>query len=83
MSVAVTPHSRHAVVGGFASKLTVLDLGELDRADGDPKALCDWAELLANQRLHDRGGTVNLSATEWLDRWRAFRRPGEDRRSEH
>jgi hypothetical protein len=31
------------------------------------------AELLAGQRLHEGGGTVNLSAEEWLDRWPAYR----------
>ena len=40
-------------------------------ADADPDALCLRAELLAGQRLHEGGGTVNLSADEWLDRWRA------------
>ena len=44
------------------------------RTDADPDALCLRAELLSGQRLHEGGGTVNLSADEWLDRWRAFRR---------
>jgi WD40 repeat protein len=77
LSVAVTPDGKRAVVGGYLAALAVLDLGELARADGDPDALCLWAELLAGARLHERGGTVNLSAAEWLDRWRAFRRSGE------
>ena len=42
--------------------------------NADPDALCLRAELLAGQQLHEGGGTVNLSADEWLDRWRAFRR---------
>jgi WD40 repeat protein len=77
MSLAVTPDSKHAVVGGYEPWLALIDLGELDglaRADADPDALCLWAELLAGQRLHEGGGTVNLSAAEWLDRWRAFTR---------
>ena len=75
MSVAVTPDGKHAVVGGFMDALAVLDLGDLARTDDvDPDALCLRAELLAGQRLHEGGGTVNLSADEWLDRWRAFRR---------
>jgi hypothetical protein len=78
MSLAVTPDGKHAVVGGFQDALAVLDLGERARADADPDALCLWTELLAGQRLHEGGGTVNLSAAEWLDRWRAFRRQGED-----
>jgi WD40 repeat protein len=71
-TVVVTPQGKHAVVGGFRTELAVLDLGELAREDGDMDALCLWAELLAGQRLHDGGGTVNLSAAEWLDRWRKF-----------
>jgi hypothetical protein len=37
------------------------------------------AELLAGQRLHEGGGTVNLSAAQWLDRWREFKRHEEGR----
>jgi eukaryotic-like serine/threonine-protein kinase len=51
----------------------VVDLAALDRADDEPDALCRWAELLAGQALHEGGGTVNLSAAEWLERWRTWR----------
>jgi WD40 repeat protein len=80
-SLIVTPDGKHAVVGGFRDELAVLDLGELGRADDDLDALCLWAELLAGQRLYEGGGTVNLSAAEWLQRWRDFRRLGEGRKS--
>jgi hypothetical protein len=30
--------------------------------------------LIAGPRLHEGGGMVNLSADEWLDRWRKSRR---------
>jgi WD40 repeat protein len=73
MSLDLTPDGKHAVVSGFGGALVVLDLGELAQADGDLDALCQWAELLANGRLHERGGTVNLSAAEWLNRWRSTR----------
>jgi hypothetical protein len=73
----VTPDGRHVVVGGARTELAVLALGELSRGDDDPEALCLWAELLATQRLHEGGGTVNLSAAEWLDRWRDFKKHGE------
>ncbi|MFI5456506.1 MAG: PQQ-binding-like beta-propeller repeat protein [Isosphaerales bacterium] len=75
LSLAMTPDGKHTVVGGFLDALAVLDLGDLASGDkdADPDALCRWAELLAGQRLHEGGGTVNLSADEWLDRWRAFR----------
>jgi hypothetical protein len=31
------------------------------------------AAVLSGQRLHEGGGTVNLSSVEWLDRWREFK----------
>ena len=77
VSIAVAPDGKHAVVSGHQTSLAVLDLGELARTDADPDALCLWAELLAGQQLHEGGGTVNLSAAEWLDRWQAFRRHAE------
>src|SRR5262249_18515298 len=76
MCLAVAPDGQPTVVGGFGGALAVLDLGELARAEADPNGLCLRAELLAGQRLHEGGGTVNLSAAEWLDRWRAFARHG-------
>jgi eukaryotic-like serine/threonine-protein kinase len=75
LSIAVTPSGTHAVVAGSHDALSVLNLGELAPAALDPAALCRWAELLAGQRLHEGGGPVNLSAAEWLDRWRASPRP--------
>jgi eukaryotic-like serine/threonine-protein kinase len=76
MDIAVTPDGKHAVIGGNSDKMFVLDLGELAAVDKDldADALCCRAELLAGQKIHEGGGTVNLSADEWLDRWRAFRR---------
>jgi WD40 repeat protein len=81
LSLVVTPDGRYAVVGGAQVALAVLDLSELTPTAVDPDALCRWAELLAGQRLHEGGGTVNLSADEWLERWRAYRQqsPGDDR----
>jgi WD40 repeat protein len=73
MGIAVTPARRHAVVAGLNNSLTVLDVSALATTAVDPAALCRWAELLAGQQLHEGGGTVNLSADEWLQRWRAYR----------
>jgi eukaryotic-like serine/threonine-protein kinase len=71
----VTPDGRHAVVGGFGDAMLVLDLSALAAApDADLDFLCLRAELLSGQRFHEGGGTVNLSADEWLERWRALRR---------
>jgi WD40 repeat protein/tetratricopeptide (TPR) repeat protein len=74
MSLAVTPNGKHAVVGGFLDALTVLDLGELAPDDDDADTICRQAELLAGQQFHEGGGTVNLAADGWIDRWRALRR---------
>jgi hypothetical protein len=59
---------------GLVEALAVLDLGKLAPRDNnaDPDALCLRAEVLAGQRLDEGGGTVKLSADEWLDRLRAF-----------
>jgi WD40 repeat protein len=81
LSIAVTMDGRHAVVGGGQKDLVVLDLSGLapHADDADTAALCNWAELVAGQRLHEGGGTVNLSADEWLERWRVYRQqsPGD------
>ena len=73
MSVVVTPDGKHAVVGGATDALVVLDLRDLTPTANDPDGLCHWAELVAGQRLHEGGGAVNLTADEWLERWRAYR----------
>jgi WD40 repeat protein/tetratricopeptide (TPR) repeat protein len=72
-SLDVTSDGKHAVVGGFQDDLAVLDLRELVKDYGDPEALALWAELVAGQQFHAGGGTVNLAASEWIERWRAFR----------
>ena len=79
MSIVMAPDGRHAVIGGFLGALAVIDLSGLVPDEAlDPDALCLRAELLSGQRLHDGGGTANLSADEWLERWRrSRRRPGE------
>ena len=43
----------------------------------DPAIGTVLTELLASQRFHEGGGTVNLSAAEWFDRWRKYREQGE------
>jgi WD40 repeat protein len=58
LNVAVTRDREHAVVAGFHDALTVLDLSGLVQTDGDPSALCRWAELLAGTRHHEGGGMV-------------------------
>jgi hypothetical protein len=73
--IAVTPDGKSAVVSGGLAALAVLDLSALSPGDkeADTEALRLRAELLAGQKLHEGGGTVNLSADEWLDCWHSFR----------
>jgi hypothetical protein len=73
LGVVVTPDGKHAVVRGFQHALAVLDLKDLATVDVAADLPCPWSEQLSSQRLHEGGGTVNLSAAEWLDRWRAYR----------
>ena len=35
--------------------------------------LCRWGEILSGQAVHSGGSTTLLTATQWLDGWRAFR----------
>ena len=42
-------------------------------AEGNLDALSLRAELVSGQQFHAGGGTVDLSAQEWLDRWRHLR----------
>jgi hypothetical protein len=74
LSLSVTPDGKHAVVGGFGKELHVFDLGDLA---GDTTLGADdlvvWGELLSGQRIHKGSGVTNLTAEEWLQRWRDYR----------
>jgi WD40 repeat protein/tRNA A-37 threonylcarbamoyl transferase component Bud32 len=74
LSLAVSPDGAYAVIGGGDAAPAVLDLRALAPAEVGSDELVRQAELAAGLRLHEGGGTVNLTAGEWLDRWRAARR---------
>jgi WD40 repeat protein len=75
LSLDVTLDGRHAVVGGFMNALQVFDLGGLSgRNELGADDLCTWGELVSGQRVQEGGGVTNLTAEEWLQRWRDFRR---------
>jgi WD40 repeat protein len=81
LDLAITPDGRHLLVGGFVTSITNVSLADLDTAGlPDFASACTWAELLSGQRL-DAGGVLNLTADEWLGRWRRVRSPGVDLRS--
>ena len=71
MSLALTPDGKSAVVGGQGIRTAILDLDALTPTEVDPDSLCRRAELISGRWFHERGGTVNMSGREWLDRWRA------------
>jgi WD40 repeat protein/tetratricopeptide (TPR) repeat protein len=87
ISLAVTPDGNYAVVGGWAARydrwtaLQVFYFGDLSDAASDLDDLCTWGELLSGRRVHDGSGVTNLTAEEWLTRWREYRQrhPGPDR----
>jgi hypothetical protein len=55
-------------------RLSVFDLEDwLAPATLGADDSCTWAEIVSGQRIED-GGLVNLTADEWLARWRDFRR---------
>jgi hypothetical protein len=39
----------------------------------EPDDLCLWGEVLSGQRVEDGGRVTNLTADEWIRRWRDFR----------
>src|SRR5438128_2403477 len=74
--VQVTPDDRFAIVAGQSRWLHAVDLGDLN--DLPPRLigrddLRTLAELFAGQVVHPGGGLVNLTTTEWVERWSAFR----------
>ena len=73
--LAITPDGRFLLIYG-AQRLQGREVSYLadDRyTDWSADALCLWAELLSSQRLVAGGDATNLTAPEWLERWRQFR----------
>jgi WD40 repeat protein/serine/threonine protein kinase len=78
LSLAVTPAGR-VVCGGFLNDLPVFHLADwLAPSPLRPDELCLWGEVLSGQRVEAGGGVTNLTADEWLERWRDFRRRRPD-----
>jgi WD40 repeat protein len=74
LSLAVSPDGRRVACGGFMNELAVFHLADwLTPAALAPDDLCLWGEIVAGQRIEAGGGVTNLTAEEWLARWRAFR----------
>ena len=72
--VITTFDGTHAFVSGGASFIDVFSLGDLcGREEMELDDLCTLGEIVSGQRLHEGGDVVNLTADEWLDRWRRFR----------
>jgi WD40 repeat protein/serine/threonine protein kinase len=74
LSLAVTPDGKRVAVGGFMKELPVFRLDDwLTPAPLEPDDLCLWGEIVSGQRIETGGGVTNLTADEWLLRWRDFR----------
>ena len=74
LSLAMTPDGQRVACGGFMKALPVFHLGDwLAPPTLDPDDLCLWGEIVSGQRI-EGGGVTNLTAEEWLQRWRDFRR---------
>jgi hypothetical protein len=79
LSLAVTPDGRRVACGGFMNELPVFHLADwLTPAPREPDDLCLWGEIVSGQRIEADGGVTNLTAEEWLARWREFRRRHPD-----
>ena len=71
--VEVTRDQRHAVFGGGTRGVAILDLQALLEPLEMPAAdLRTYAEIVSGKRVHEGRGIANLTADEWLSRWRDF-----------
>ena len=73
-SFEIASDGHWAAIAGDTDFYSVIDLEKLTAvAKGSPEEALLWTELLSNLRVE--GSTiVNLTSTEWLDRWRQYRR---------
>ena len=79
-SLDIASNGHWAAIAGEASLYAVVDLEQLTKAfPGSPEEALLWAELLSNSRVS--GSTiVHLTRTEWLERWRQYRRQHDEYR---
>ncbi len=72
--VDIAPDGHWGLISGSANFFVVANFQALTgAAKSTPEEALLWAELLSNSRIN--GATVvNLSNTEWLERWRQYRR---------
>ena len=72
-SLDISSDGHWVAIAGIADSYAVVDLQKLTEvADGLPEEALHWTELLSNSRVN--GSTiVNLTRTEWLERWRQYR----------
>ena len=74
--IHVLQNGTQAIVTGRTRILYSLDLSDLFESGLhklDARGLRLWGELLSGRRVHE-SGSVNLTSSEWLDRWREMRK---------
>jgi WD40 repeat protein len=72
-SLDISSDGRWALISGDADQFGVIDLQMLtETAQGSPDVNLRWAELISNSRVNG-AAIVNLTSSEWLERWRQYR----------
>ena len=72
----VTPDGRYAVANN-THEIRIFGLAEMDASKAPalgPEALRTLGEIMAGKTIHPGGGVANLSTSELLERWGAFRK---------
>jgi WD40 repeat protein len=74
LTLLFTPDGTRAIVAGLMDSVAVVHLADwLTPLPLGPAELCTYGEVLSGQRVHEGGGVTNLTAEEWMERWRALR----------
>jgi hypothetical protein len=75
LAAAVDPNGNFVLFsGGTYRTMRCFSLADLRRPDAlSLDNLCLRCELIAGQRIDSAGGVSNLTADEWLERWRVLR----------
>ncbi len=71
--IRISRHGRIAAIGA-SSGIVLWRLNALGSSeDINSSDLCSLAEIIAGKRIHEGGGVLNLTADQWLERWKGFR----------
>lgn len=80
-SLAVRADENCAVIAGFASSFDIVDLTYLRQATKTQPSNAEirlFGEVVAGRTINAKGAVVNLTAPEWLDRWKKLEAMNSD-----